>query len=496
MRKRIIAGGVIAALTLSIFAAAQYFRQSAAASPAQWDPGFIISDAQFYSATAMTADSIQSFLADKGKSCQAGTAPCLKDYTQDTQAMAADSYCKAYQGGTKQSAAKIIWDVAQACGINPKVLLVTLQKETALVTGTKPSTGSYQIAMGYGCPDGAACDSAYYGFFNQIYRAARQFQIYAARPASFGYQAGAWNNIRYNPNAACGSSSVYIQNQATASLYNYTPYQPNQAALNNLYGTGDSCSAYGNRNFWALFTDWFGDPRAGTSPFGAVDRIAGDVGAINVQGWAIDPDAPTTPVTIHVYIGGPAAPVGEGHNTGPAEQARPDVATIYPQAGAGHGFCLSITTAKRGVQTVYIYAINVTGTTGDNMLLGTATVIIAAPSAATSNPFGVVDFVNAQSGAISVQGWAIDPDGPATTPLTIHIYVGGPAGAGDGYNMGVTTTARPDVAAVYPNAGLGHGYNFTIPTTRTGIQPVYIYAINAGPTGDNVLLGMRTITLS
>ena len=46
----------------------------------------------------------------------------------------------------------------------------------------------------------------------------------------------------------CGTSSVYIQNQATAGLYNYTPYQPNAAALANLYGTGDSCSAYGNRN--------------------------------------------------------------------------------------------------------------------------------------------------------------------------------------------------------------------------------------------------------
>jgi hypothetical protein len=65
-------------------------------------------------------------------------------------------------------------------------------------------------------------------------------------------------NIQYNPNAGCGSGTVYIQNQATAGLYNYTPYQPNPAALNNLYGTGDGCSAYGNRNFWRMFNDWFG----------------------------------------------------------------------------------------------------------------------------------------------------------------------------------------------------------------------------------------------
>ena len=37
------------------------------------------------------------------------------------------------------------------------------------------------------------------------------------------------------------------------SLYNYTPYQPNAAALAAYPGTGDSCSAYGNRNFFFLF---------------------------------------------------------------------------------------------------------------------------------------------------------------------------------------------------------------------------------------------------
>ena len=26
--------------------------------------------------------------------------------------------------------------------------------------------------MGYGCPDTAACDAQYYGFFNQVYSAA------------------------------------------------------------------------------------------------------------------------------------------------------------------------------------------------------------------------------------------------------------------------------------------------------------------------------------
>jgi hypothetical protein len=70
-------------------------------------------------------------------------------------------------------------------------------------------------------------------------------------------------NVRYHPNSACGTVPVYIQNQATAGLYNYTPYTPNEAALRAGYGTGDGCSAYGNRNFFSYFTDWFGSTQSG-----------------------------------------------------------------------------------------------------------------------------------------------------------------------------------------------------------------------------------------
>lgn len=49
-----------------------------------------------------------------------------------------------------------------------------------------------------------------------------------------------------------------METAATAALYNYTPYTPNGAALSNMYGTGDRCSEYGNRNFWRIFNDWFG----------------------------------------------------------------------------------------------------------------------------------------------------------------------------------------------------------------------------------------------
>ncbi|SEB00630.1 hypothetical protein [Leifsonia sp. 21MFCrub1.1] len=238
---------------------------AAAADARQFDAGDIISDALFFDGGSMSADEVQAFLSGKVRSCLSGYT-CLKDYRQTTSTKAAVDYrCNAYNGASNESAATIIARVGAACGISQKVLLVLLEKEQSLVSDNWPTSDQYQKATGYACPDTAACDTQYLGFFNQVYNAALQFKRYAASPTSWNHVAGRVNAIRYSPSAACGSSNVYIQNQATAGLYNYTPYQPNPAALNNLYGTGDGCSAYGNRNFWRIYTDWFGSTTAGSS---------------------------------------------------------------------------------------------------------------------------------------------------------------------------------------------------------------------------------------
>ena len=83
----------------------------------------------------------------------------------------------------------------------------------------------------------------------------RQLKIYKA--GRFGKQPGI-NYIGYNPSASCGGTNLNIQNYATAALSNYTPYQPNAASLANVSGSGDSCSTYGNRNFWRYYRTWFG----------------------------------------------------------------------------------------------------------------------------------------------------------------------------------------------------------------------------------------------
>ncbi|WP_210480565.1 hypothetical protein [Naasia sp. SYSU D00948] len=246
--------------------------QSAEAANA-WDfrPGNIISDAVFFNNTTMTAQQVQDFLNAKVPNCRGTTLPCLKNYTETTWTRAADPMCGGYNGAANESAAMIIWRVGQACGINPQVLIVLLEKEQGLVTDSAPTARKYRSATGYGCPDTAPCDAEFYGFYNQVFKAAWAFKRYAMPPGTgpgtpwntvySRYRPGATAQVQYHPNTACGSSAVFIENQATASLYFYTPYQPNNAALAAGYGLGDSCSAYGNRNFFMFFTDWFGTSR-------------------------------------------------------------------------------------------------------------------------------------------------------------------------------------------------------------------------------------------
>ncbi|WP_318244782.1 LGFP repeat-containing protein [Microbacterium pullorum] len=229
----------------------------------KFQPGNIISDAVFYNPNTMTEAQIQSFLNGKVPTCRSGYV-CLKSKTDITRSIPADAMCNAYAGGGVESSARIIHKVAQACGINPQALLVMLEKEQSLVSDTWPYDSQYRIAMGQGCPDTAACDSRYFGFFNQVHGAAWQLKRYANPPGTSNYftwyAPGKTWNVRYHPNVSCGSSPVYVANKATAALYYYTPYQPNAAALRAGYGEGDGCSSYGNRNFYQLFTDWFGTP--------------------------------------------------------------------------------------------------------------------------------------------------------------------------------------------------------------------------------------------
>jgi hypothetical protein len=444
-----------------------------AAPTGLFDPGYIVSDPIFYDRNTMGEAAIQAFLDQQGAACVPaadGTA-CLKDYAQITGTRAADAYCNGYTAGSER-VATIIARVAVSCGINPQVLLVTLQKEQSLVTRKVAGTAAiYQKAMGYGCPDTAACDALYYGFFNQVYSAARQFQVYTATSATRNYRPGRANTIAYNPNAACGSSSVFIQNQATANLYNYTPYQPNPAAIAAGYGSGDSCSAYGNRNFFNYFYDWFGSPTGNRAPLGTVDSTSYTVSSITVNGWALDPDT-TDPIHVHVYVDG----VWSGDFL--ANAPRPDVLAAYPGVGLAHGFSATVA-AGPGSHQVCTFGIDSAG--GQNPTLDCRYVTVV-----NKWPVGNFEQLTVSGTSVSLRGWAFDPD--AAGPVQVHMYVDGAWG-------GAITTDQPraDVASFY-KTGPNQGFVKTF-TAGPGTHSVCTYAIDTTEPSWNAAMGCRTVVV-
>lgn len=116
----------------------------------------------------------------------------------------------------------------------------------------------------------------------------------------------------------------------------------------------------------------------GVSPQGHLDSVTTDEeGHVHVTGWAFDKDQPTSPVAVHVYVGGPAGS-GEGHAI-TANTTRTDVGTAYPGVGNNHGFDAQIPTGRFGNQKIYVYAINRTGTGGSNVSLGSTSLWVTPP---------------------------------------------------------------------------------------------------------------------
>jgi LysM repeat protein len=234
-----------------------------------FNPGLIISDSVFYDFGTMTVADIQRFLDGRLAACRAAAnrPGCLKDYRLSHPAVTGSpGRCTSMPAQNNISAAQLIHDVARACGINPRVLLVKLQKEQGLITATDPSPRAYDFALGMDCPDTpSGCSAASAGFFWQLYKGAGQLNYYSNPAGPFTWlKVGSTVSILYQAGRPeCGRKQFVLQNKATAALYYYTPYVPNQAALDNLYGLGDRCSAYGNRNFWRFFSDWFGSPIGG-----------------------------------------------------------------------------------------------------------------------------------------------------------------------------------------------------------------------------------------
>ena len=184
-----------------------------------YDKNNIITDSQLTNVGTMSAAQIQSFLTSQG------------------------SVLASYSSGGK-TAAQRIYDDCQTHGINPYVVLVTLQKEKGLIRSSTANPNS--LAMGWNTGDSSTSD-----FANQIYYGTRQFKLYYNNLGNYGWTVG-------QPHAV-SDGTVTAANTSTAGLYIYTPW----------IGQGGGGQMGGNYLFWDIWynTFSFGGSAATTAAF-------------------------------------------------------------------------------------------------------------------------------------------------------------------------------------------------------------------------------------
>src|SRR6476659_9370534 len=276
----------------------------------EWDAGNIISDAVFYNSQALPDEAaVQAALDKVGGDCTAPT--CLRLGTYQT-CPATSKWCTPYpvpQNGNPERYAVILLKLAQVCGVNPQVAIVMIQKESRGLTRSSPPAA----LTGFGCPDSgpggsANCDAASSGVWAQTLGLFTSFAKLHQDASYVNYPEGKTSDMLWNvAETGCGSAPVTVANRATATLYTYTPYQPNAAALAAYPREGDACSAYGNRNFFFLFQKYFGSTGGGRPAAGAVANPAAGL----QQNKSQDPS------TFGWTAGGPMEPLTyQGHSLG------------------------------------------------------------------------------------------------------------------------------------------------------------------------------------
>ncbi len=192
-----------------------------AAQARSFNPNYIISDEEILDSNSMTLNEVRSFLARMG------------------------GYIATYSvtdlDGKTMTAAEAIYDRAVANKVNPKFLIVLLQKEQSLIEDKSPTQGQLDWACGYGCPDGSSCNTRWKGLWRQINSASLQFRDYMDNPQLYTYKKGETYTFT-NPYGTISNKTIVVTpyNQATAALYNYTPHVYN-----------------GNYNFFNIWQRYF-----------------------------------------------------------------------------------------------------------------------------------------------------------------------------------------------------------------------------------------------
>ena len=198
-----------------------------------FNPNKIIDDNELLNTSSMSLSDIQTFLQSKNSYLANYSTLNAHGTTKSAAEIIYDASNNNYDcSGVTLSDTPTEFEKQQKCRhittVNPKFLLVLLQKEASLVEDPSPSQGRLDWAAGYGCPDGWVCNPYYKGFGKQVNSAALQFLAYINEQDHYNYKAGQTYTINNTLDPYCTTSnqtmSVTPLNKATAALYNYTPH--------------------------------------------------------------------------------------------------------------------------------------------------------------------------------------------------------------------------------------------------------------------------------
>lgn len=262
----------------------------------------LMSDGMFENSGTMMAGDIDAFLNRYSNSC------ISQNSGFEARVPSGYSPSSKFTFGDFASAGQVIATASQAYGINPQVLLATMEKEQNLVMGRNNFSGycnngdehKYAAAMGYACTDsggqtswsgvslyrrngvertntGTTCvaTAAASGFSQQVIRGAWLLKFGEQRSegnVSWNVQKSGWDNsddpqtcyrgpmtqgyrkqcssdasaTYWDGYTTIDSTSVHMDTGATAALYWYTPH------------------FHGNQSFVSIFESWFGSTQAGS----------------------------------------------------------------------------------------------------------------------------------------------------------------------------------------------------------------------------------------
>jgi len=191
---------------------------------------------------------------------------------------------KTYVGPDGRTAAQIIYDAARTSQISPKVLLVTIQKESSMITKSVFNTAAYSGSVQYyldwitfyGWCDTCSTGISK-GFTNQVNATAAAFRRYLNLIASSGTSISGWGP-GVTKSIPCITSdyasgrlictpgttlNITPTNAATSALYTYTPHPGGNYAfwliwkgfnfnMRRVYPDGTLLQAKGSKDVYIL----------------------------------------------------------------------------------------------------------------------------------------------------------------------------------------------------------------------------------------------------